>query len=228
MNLTPLDMKKTILFAACLLAGGGACAECSRDDVNYFLEKGFNRDQVAAICGGDSAPGARPGAANEYEGYGDSRRQQSRSEMLQQERQQDISLLQAAVSAWDVEVAPKHLTYTRKLCLGAGGSPEVAARVRICPEVRYRVYFKGLKVKGYQREYVLVGRREIEVEGKVKRKLLHDFEEYQPDIRRQLMGSYRARTRKDGTVIPIRKDYPMQRVYQVLRGYAARASRDPS
>jgi len=217
-----------MVFAACLLAGGGACAECSRDDVNYFLEKGFSRDQVAAICGDAPAPARRAQAADEYEGFEESRRRQSRGEAMRRERREDVSLLEAAVSAWDVVVTPRHLTYTRKLCLGAGGSPEVAARVKVCPEVRYRVYFKGLKVGGYQREYVLVGRREIEVEGRVKRKLLHDFEEYQPEIRRQLMGSYRARTRDGGTVIPVRKDYPLQRVYQVLRNYAARASRAAS
>ncbi len=224
-----MNTKKTIAFAACLLAGGGACAECSRDDVNYFLEKGFSRGQVAAICGDAPARARRAApAADEYEGFEESRERQSRSEAMQREHREDVSLLEAAVSAWDVAVTPKHLTYTRKLCLGAGGSPEVAARVKVCPEVRYRVYFKGLKVGGYQREYVLVGRREIEVEGTVKRKLLHDFKEYQPEIRRQLIGSYRARTREGGTVIPVRKDYPMQRVYQVLRNYAARASRAAS
>lgn len=225
----PLNTKKTMVFAACLLAGGGACAECSRDDVNYFLEKGFSRDQVAAICGDAPAPARRaPRADDEYEGFEEGRERESRGEAMRRERREDVSLLEAAVSAWDVEVTPKHLTYTRKLCLGAGGSPEVAARVKVCPEVRYRVYFRGLKVGGYQREYVVVGRREIEVEGTVKRKLLHDFNEYQPEIRRQLLGSYRARTREGGTVIPVRKDYPLQRVYQVLRDYAARASRAAS
>ena len=203
-----------------------SASACSRADVNYYLEKGFTREQVAAICSEGPAPDAR--REQDYEAYDDAREQETRADVRRRERGETVAFLQSAVSAWDVEVTPRHLTYTRKLCLGAGSNPEVTARLKVCPEVRYRVYFAGLKVRDYQREFVVLGTREIEVEGQVKRKLLHDFAEYSSETRRQLLGSYRARTRKDGTVIPIRKDYPMQRVYQILRTYANRATRAAS
>ncbi len=222
-----LKLKETkvtfiLVCAVALCAATGVASACSRADVDYYLEKGYTREQVAAICDEGRAPGGL--RKRDYETYDDAREEEIRDDVRGRGRDGNIAFLQSAVSAWDVKATPRHLTYTRKLCLGAGGGREVTARIKICPEVRYRVYFAGLKVHGHQREFVPPGTREIEVEGKVKRKLLHDFDEYPPATRRQLLGSYRARTRQGGTAIPIRKDYPMQRVYQILRAYANRAA----
>ena len=232
MKATKTKLIKAIFVAACgvaLTATTGVAAACTRADVDYYLEKGLTREQVAAICGEGPAPGReRDRRAQDHEAYDDAPKAGTRAERSRRERDENGAFLQSAVSAWDVEVTPRHLSYTRKLCLGAGANPEATTRIKICPEVRHRVYFAGLEVHGHQREFVLLGTREIEVTGKVKRKLLHDFDEYPSETRRRLIASYRARTRKDGTVIPIRKDYPMQRVYQILRTYARRASRAAS
>lgn len=215
-----------LVCAAASCAATGVASACARTDVDYYLEKGYTREQVAAICGDAPAPdGVRK---RDYDAYDDAREEELRDDVHRRERDGNTAFLQSAVSAWDVAVTPRHLTYTRKLCLGAGRGPEVTARIKICPEVRYRVYFAGLKVHAQPRESAVPGTREIEVTGKVKRKLLHDFDEYPPATRRQLLGSYRARTREGGTAIPIRKDYPMQRAYQTLRAYANRASRAAS
>ena len=217
------------ICGAAFVAATGVAAACSRADVDYYLEKGLTREQVAAICDEQPAPRRGPGRrAQNYEAYDDVREDETGAEIHRRGRDEDVAFLQSAVSAWDVEVTPRHLTYTRKICLGAGADPGVTARIKVCPEVRHRVYFAGLEVHGRQRESVVPGTRQIEVTGTVKRKLLHDFDEYAPETRRRLLGSYRARTREDGTVIPIRKNYPMQRVYQILRTYARRAQRAAS
>ena len=229
-----MSLTKVTLYVVCTAAicavDGDAAAQCSRDDVRYYLKKCFTREQVTAICSEDSPPDNRRRGrpARDYEAYDDALERETRSDVRRREHEKDVAFLQSAVSAWDVEVTPRHLSYTRKLCLSAGGSPEVSARVKVCPEVRYRVYFAGLKMQGYQREHVLLGTREIEVVGRVKRKLMHNFDEYPPEIRAQLRSTYRARTRAGGTVIPIRKDYPMQRVYQILRAHSNRATRAAS
>ena len=136
------------------------------------------------------------------------------------EREEDVLTMKTSIKGWDIDLTAERLAYTRKFCIAAGKTKEVEGRIRICPEVSYQVFFKGLKIGGHERKYFVVGQREIEVIGQVKRKLLHDLKEYPSDLRRELLASYKSRTSKAGTVIPIRQDVPLSRVMDILREYS--------
>ena len=211
--------RAALLLAACLFCAS-AQAECSREDVDYYLAKGFTHEQVAALCGGGVSRERNEG----YQGYEDPVERRSQEEEARRRREEEIYFLKSALNAWDVELTPKKLEYTRKFCLAAGKTPEVEGRTRVCPDVRYRIYFKGLEVLGFERKYWVLGRREIEVKGNVKRKMLHDLREYSSDLRRELLGAYRHATRKGATFIPVRRDVPIYRVVDILRKYARPAS----
>ena len=201
-------------------------AECSRNDVDYFLEKGFSRDQITAICE-VAKPNSRGKSeiqdGEEYEAYSEELEARIRIERKLQKEEDDITLLKAAIAGEDIKVTPDWLDFKSPFCIAAGNNPDVEARIKVCPLVLYRIYFKDLRVKDYERRYLVFGAREIEVEGTIKRKLLHDFKGYPPGIRLRLLDSYKAHIRKGGTYIPVRKDYPISRVQEVLRAYAQRA-----
>ena len=200
-----------------------AAAECSRNDIDYFLEKGFSTDQITAICeaakprqfGDPTAQGAE-----DYEAYDKDLEARMRIERRLQKEEDDILLLKTAIAAEDIKVTSKWLDFKSPFCISAGSNPEVEARVKVCPLVLYRIYFKGLQVKEYERKYIAFGRREIEVEGTIKRKLLHDFKGYPVALGRKLLAAYKANIRRGGTYIPVRKDYPIRRVQEILRAYA--------
>ena len=201
-------------------------AECSRNDVEYFLKKGFSRDQVVAIC--EVAKPKQPGEPEaqddgEYDAYSKELEARMRIERKLQREEDDVALLKAAIAGEDIKVTSNWLDFKSPFCIAAGNNPDVEARVKVCPLVLYRIYFKDLQVKDYERKYLVFGTREIEVEGKIKRKLLHDFKGYPPGMRMQLLDAYKANVRRGGTYIPIRKDYPIGRVQEVLRSYASRA-----
>ncbi|MBC6413476.1 MAG: hypothetical protein GDA45_00860 [Chromatiales bacterium] len=203
-----------------------ATAECNRNDVEYFLKKGFSREQVTAICEvakpqrfGESTPQNQ----EDYEAYNKQLEARLRIERKLQKEEDDILLLKTAIAGEDVKITADWLDFKSPFCIAAGNNPDVEARVRVCPLVLYRIYFKGLQVKEYQRKYVIFGKRELEVEGTIKRKLLNDLRGYPPGIRMELLDAYKANVRKGGTFIPIRKDYPINKVQQVLRSYALRA-----
>jgi len=205
-----------------------ADAECSRDDVEYFLKKGFSREQVVAICEQakpKSFGGSEARNQGEYESYSEELEQRIRIERRLQKEEEDVALLKAAIAGEDIRVTDNWIDFKSPFCVAAGNNPDVEARVRACPLVLYRVYFKGLRVKDYERKYLVFGAREIEVVGKIKRKLLDDFKAYPASISAQLLDAFKASVRSDGTFIPIRKDYPIGRVQEVLRGYAQRASK---
>ena len=212
-------------FAAWFLCAQ-AQAACSRSDVDYYLDKGFTHEQVAALCGGPSGSD-RPGGGR-YEAYDPPERQEREAERRRRD-EEETAFIKQSLAAWDVELTPERITYTRKFCISAGKTPEVEGRTRLCPDVRYRVYFRGLEVGGYERKYFFLGRREVEVTGTVKRKMLHDLGEYPSDIRRQLRATYRHAIRSGATFIPVRRDAPIHRVVDILRKYAraATARREP-
>ncbi len=211
-----------VLLVAALLLCAQAQAECSRSDVEYYLDKGFTHEQVTALCG-DNEPRRDE---TRYEAYDDPVERHTRETKERLQREEEVVFIKTALSAWDIEVTPDKLEYTRKFCLKAGKTPEVEGRTRVCPDVRYRIYFKGLKVGGYERKYLLLGQREVEVMGKVKRKMLHDLREYPSEMRRELLAAYKHRSRQGATFIPVRRDMPIHRVVEVLREYARRAGRD--
>ena len=203
-----------------------AQAECSRNDVEYFLKKGFSREQVVAIC--EVAKPKQFGESTEqnegdYEAYNREIEARLRIERRLQKEEDDILLLRTAIAGEDIRITPEWLDFKSSFCIAAGNNPDIEARVKVCPQVLYRVYFRGLRVKEYQRKYLVFGTREIEVEGTVKRKLLDDFKEYPEGLRLELLDAYKANVRKDGTFIPIRKGYPINRVREVLRSYARSA-----
>lgn len=203
-----------------------AAAECSRNDVEYFLKKGFSKEQVVAIC--EAAKPKQFGESDvqnerDYQAYSKELEARLRIERKLQKEEDDVTLLKTAIAGEDIKVTSEWMDFKSPFCIAAGNNPDIGARERVCPLVLYRVYFKGLQVKDYERKYLIFGTREIEVEGTIKRKLLHDFKEYPPSIRRQLINAYKTNVREGGTFIPIRKDYPISRVQEVLRSYAHRA-----
>ena len=203
-----------------------AQAECSRNDVEYFLKKGFSREQVVAIC--EAAKPRQFGEPTEqgqgdYEAYDEDLEARLRIERRLQKEEDDILLLKTAIAGEDIKITRDWLDFKKPFCIASGNNPDVGARIKICPLVLYRIYFKGLRVKEYERKYLVFGAREIEVEGTIKRKLLNDLKEYPAGLRAELLDAYEANVRKGGTFIPIRKDYPINQVQEILRSYARSA-----
>ena len=42
-----------LLLVVCILLNNNVYAECKKEDVDYYLEKGFTTEQVTALCSGD-------------------------------------------------------------------------------------------------------------------------------------------------------------------------------
>ena len=202
-----------------------AHAECSRSDIDYYLDKGFTQAQVTALCSGDETSSRR---GDNYEAYDDPVERYAREVEERRRSEESIYFIKSALVATNIEVTPEKLEYTRRFCIVGGNAYDAEARTRICPDVRYRVYFKDLKIGERKRKYLVVGRREIEVTGRIKRKMLHDLREYPTELRRQLLNAYRNATRDDGTFIPVRKDVPIHRVVDILHQYVREAAASKS
>ena len=208
----------TLLVVISLAGISQVAAQCSRSDINYYLSKGFSQEQIAEICSGTPA---KP----RYESSDKHEEKIQRQRENERRYEDDRFFLRSAINGWDIILNADILEYTRKFCISVGKTPEVEARTRVCPDVRYRIHFDGLEIRNAERKYDLIGQREVNVTGKVGKKLLHDFKEYPSDLEQQLIHKYKTTIRKGGTYIPVRKDTSLNRVVTILREYAGRATR---
>lgn len=217
-NVAMLKRLPVLLLLALASGAGSAWGVCSRDDVNYYLDKGFTREQVTGLCS-DDTPDKR--GDNDYRPYIDN--QEENRLLSQNKRADDNEYLRSAVDAYRVRLTPRWLEYVTGVCLAVVNDPDISARGKICPDVHYRIYLKGLKVMTYQRKYLLGGEREIKVVGKVKRKLHGNLNKYPSALRSTILRSYKAYFRKDGTAIPVHDEVRVKRVIDILRTRAREA-----
>ena len=210
------------LLTLCLLASDAGA--CSRDDVNFYLDKGFSREQIAALCGGGGGDNDGSGREyREYRGLGEAEEEAYRRGLQRRERDDDELFLQSALDAYDVFVTPKYLQYTGGLCMRLINNPDAEARKKTCPDVRFRVYFRGLEVGDYDRKFFLAGRREIKVTGRVTRKLVENLRKYSPPMRNAIKRNFAQGFNEEGTAIPVRDGASADRVIGILRERVAEA-----
>lgn len=210
----------SLLLLGLIALCGTAQAKCSRADADYYLKKGLTRNQVAAIC--KKASATESSGDSHYKAYDAASNRMRREETTDHNRQQ-LALLKAAIRGRDVELTAKWLGYTNKLCITTV-TYDAATRTKICPKVKYRIYFRNLKIKKAEKAFFSFGQQNVDVKGKVKRKLLHNFEQYPSATRRQLLRVYKAKVRKGRTLIPIRKGYSPDQVSVALRHLVRQAS----
>lgn len=206
-----------VLFLGLWLLASDAGA-CTRDDVDFYLNKGFSKDQIAALCGGETR------SPNEYRNLGDAEEEAYRRGLQRRHREDDDRFVQTALDAHGVVLTPKYLQYTHGLCMRVINQPDVEARDKICPDVRFRVYLRGLEVDGYDRKFFIAGDRAIKVRGRVSRKLVEDLRKYAPPLRNAIRRAFKSDLNEHGTAIPVRSDAAIERVIGLLRERIAEAN----
>ena len=204
-----------LAFAALLIMGAlfapADAPACSRSDIDFYLSKGFTQDQIAQLCsgGGDSS--------NQYRGFGEAEEEAYRRGLQRREYDDDNEFLRTALDAGNVNLSSKYLEYTKGLCMRVIHNPDAEARRKLCPNVRFRVYLRGLDVEGYNKKYFVAGSREINISGKIKRRLVDKLKEYPLDVQQAIKRSFNSRKNKNSTAVPIADGVPVNRVLGVLK-----------
>ena len=90
-----------------------AIAACSRDDVTFYLHKGFSTEQITTMCSASStATGSdepQPGTRSEHQGS------EQHSTTLAVD--DNALFLQRAIKAQKINLASDSLSYTQKICI---------------------------------------------------------------------------------------------------------------
>ena len=194
----------TIVLAslAFLLFSSQVNAACSRDDVKFYLDKGFTNEQVTVLCSEPSTPAA----ATQNNGV------QPDSQLADE----NVLFLSRAIKGHEIQQNTDSLQYTlKKLCIVYGEQDIFGFAPKVCPDVRFTILLKDLVVLDTGLEYGFYGEQQIQVKSSViKREILGELKEKTPDERELILE---ALEKGNETAIPVRDDYSMERVEQVLQ-----------
>ncbi len=164
-----------ILLASLQLS---AHAACSREDIDYYLQRGFTHDQVVRLCGAPaSSPAQQPSSTAPSAAAPDS------GELA------TLSWLRAALDAEDVQLAPETLTLIQDRCFPYGEENAIGFREEICGKMTTSLQRKGLEIVRVKDPIPLLRDAQLLIRTRVTRKM-----EYRKKIKatskRQFMADY--------------------------------------
>lgn len=211
-----------------------AFGACTRSDVDYYLARGFTREQVVGLCtgkpaAGNAAPAALPQEASPKPG--DAAGSDLPAETAQEKPKEPESatahtkrltgateggledFFGSAIDGYDIHLSEKALHYTRRTCIEYGPYNQFGIKTEACPDVRYTVERSGLTVKSVKQALLILGNLEATVSGRIERKIV-DLDRYEPPLREAIQAHLE---KGPETVIPIRDGIPEARLQAALQ-----------
>ena len=181
---------------------GQVNAACSREDVVFYLDKGFSHSQITTLCS-ESLASEEKTLNNE--------RQSSKKVFV--EISADELFLKTAIKASNIYLKDNSLHYTHKVCVEYGEEDLFGFTPRICPQVKFIVVLDGLKVIDVGKRNYFYGTEEIRVKASVKREIIGGLEEQGPENRNLILEKIK---KSNEVAIPLRDDFSPERVKQIL------------
>lgn len=198
-------------------------AQCGKDDIEFYLEKGFTQEQITQLCSGSSG-------VTENESIPDYTPYQQKVIIYQEgagpdidkdgftrEEREAISSLEAGGDVTNLKVTSEAITYTRKVCVFSANGPDYEDRYKACPETDFSIPRSDIKVSHSGKKLILLGTATVQIEGVIDRKLKQGFESYPADVRRELDRQFNWQENGKLTDFPVRGDYSVTRIVNAFR-----------
>ncbi len=189
-----------------MMVSSQANAACSRDDVTFYLDKGFSTDQISAMCSEASAP------ADETP---KSEQQSSEQQAVSPAADENALFLSRAIKGDEIKLNSDSLQYTqKKMCMEYGEEDLFGFTPKVCPDVTFIIALKGLEVLETGKKYGFYGTPEVKIKSSViKRVIIGELKNKTPEERELILEKFEKGFE---TAIPIRDDFSLDKVKQVL------------
>jgi len=196
---------KSLTTLAIMLLSNQVNAACNRDDISFYLDKGFTTDQITALCSEAPAPATVQTEPQE-------------SPAATPAMDDNALFLSRAIKGHDIKLSSDSLQYTqKKMCFEYGEEDLFGFTPKVCPDVIFTVSLKGLVVVDTGKKYGFYGIQEVRVKSSVKREIIGNLEEQKPEDRKLILEKFE---KGDVTGIPVRDDFSLDRVKVVLEELA--------
>ena len=211
---------RQIFLLSCLLLclPGIGFSACDKEDVKFYLDKGFTQEQITQLCAESKAE------APDYTPY------QQQVIIYQQgedipgikdgftrEERMAIKELQTGTDVVGLTVDQDSIRYTVRVCLTVQEGKEYTQRFKACPEVFYKVSRVGLMAVASGKQFGAFGQSSITIEGIIHADPKQQFDDYPPQFRQQLKRNFSWRIGGNKTRMPVRGNYSVAKLVESIQ-----------
>ena len=182
-------------------------SSCTKEDVEFYLDKGFTQEQITQLCSKSSAeiPDYTPYQQKviiyqEGEGPGI-------KDGFTYEERKAIRELEIGTDVVNLVVDQDSIQFTVRVCLAIQEGTEYSQRYRTCPEVFYKVMRAGLKAIASGKQFGVFGQSFVTIQGVFESQAKQDFDDYPAKFRPQLKRYFNWKTGGDKTRMPVRANF---------------------
>ena len=183
-------------------------AECAREDIDHYLNKGFTPEQITAIC---TKALVRPADKKSTDNSKLITETNIGQNTLLKKNEQ---LLIEAIKGRNILLTNDALQYTLKICVEYGEEDLYGFAPNACPVIKFIIARKNLEVIKSQKKYIFFGDNEIKIKATIEREVISGLEKNKPYEKKLIQQQIET---GDYTFIPIRDDISLTDVEQVLR-----------
>jgi DNA-binding transcriptional MerR regulator len=195
----------SLLISALIALGAPVtshAAECSRADINHYLDKGFSLAQITKLCGEESDTAAPKTAAT----------------VKTDTTLSNISVfLQTAIDAEQVDITPDAVILTQDRCFPYGEEGYSGIRPSACVVKKVRIARKGLTIGDVIEERFIIREGKLIVQGDIRQ----TFERTGKLRKRELKGlqaQYPAHLSEYN--LPVKKSMKRKKIAEALEKLA--------
>jgi hypothetical protein len=214
------------IFLLIILFSAKSNAACIREDVSYYLEQGFNQEQIVKLCARqNSIPQEQlhtpiqepqrptlPPQENHAQ-HPNEVTPSRRSEATSTYGSLDAIFLSTAVEAYEVEVTEDTIMFTRKDCFDYGEEDWNEFQERACPRVKYTINRGRLKIVDRDNGFFGMGSTALYISGDIKAEIL-DLDQFKTKNQEAIRTAIQKNTEK--LKINIRSGMSQNKVEGVL------------
>ena len=197
---------KFLLLVVCILLNNNEYAECKKEDVDYYLEKGFTTEQVTALCSGDVKTTPKK---QEYKTFSDEYADEQDAEYVKKMRIERQVFFKSALNAQNIKIRRNILSFHLYECSRDGlAKPGSDLNVKGCATVLIRINLANVTVEEKVfKEKVVFGTKSILVKGDVVSKIIGGLEGLSDYDRKVLKSKISARLSKNKgeVLVPIKR-----------------------
>jgi hypothetical protein len=223
--------KTTRIRAFCvvgLLFSANSNATCPRGDVAYYLKEGFSHEQVVQLCSKQKVipPQQMDSSTSKNTEKtvllsNEQKRSVNTTPTIIQQREvssindsnQDAIFLATAVEAYDLDVTDKAIIFKRKDCFNYGQEDWNEFQDRACPNVKYIISRKDLKIVDRDNGFFGMGSTALYVSGNIEAEIL-DLGEFQPKHQEVIKATIQKNIEK--LKINVRSGMPQNKVEAIF------------
>ena len=170
-----ITMKAALNIGLFYIFSGKVHAKCNKEDVDYYLEKGFTTEQVTAMCSKEIISSIDL-KKDIYKTFSDEYADEQDEEYIKKMRIERQVFLKSAIGAQKVKVKGTTLSYESEICgrsaITKSGSNE-GANIEGCSVIATLINLSDVEVSMKQRrEKIFFGTKEIFVTGDVKYRIV--------------------------------------------------------